>query len=160
MHHILSKYRNAHKILENQGLVPHNISAPNLSSPVVPVHKSVNAMSAVETPSISAEAPLNPPLLIASGTAKMPLTDVVWPPLDVMYYGSLQFGTPPQELTVDIDTGSADLWVPSDCASCANKQFDKRASVTFNETTTTFAITYVSLCLVLYSSYLTSNTFN
>lgn len=42
---------------------------------------------------------------------RMPLTDFVVHNWDVMYYGPMKFGFPPQELQMDIDTGSADLWV-------------------------------------------------
>lgn len=75
----------------------------------------------------------------------MPLRDLVSGTIDVLYYGPLQFGTPPQELTVDVDTGSADLWIPSECESCPNKQFDKHASSTYSDTGKTFAIAYVSI---------------
>ncbi|KAH9485313.1 Pepsin A [Psilocybe cubensis] len=81
-----------------------------------------------------------PPILASSGQAKMPLTDMMSGPtnLDTLYYGPLRFGTPPQELTVDVDTGSADLWVPSGCAACSNKQFNKQSSSTYSESGSTF----------------------
>lgn len=42
---------------------------------------------------------------------QVPLTDFIVGNWDVMYYGPLKFGFPPQEIQVDVDTGSADLWV-------------------------------------------------
>ncbi|KAF8894903.1 aspartic peptidase domain-containing protein [Gymnopilus junonius] len=72
----------------------------------------------------------------------MPLHDLVSESLDMLYYGPLQFGTPPQELMVDIDTGSADLWVTSDCPSCPDKQFNKQASSTYSDTGSEYFLTY------------------
>ena len=92
-----------------------------------------------------AESPITvPPIIVTSGTAKMAMKDVFYGSMDVLYYGSLSIGTPPQELTVDVDTGSADLWLPSGCTMCSNKQFDKGQSSTYvEEKGRTFEVTYV-----------------
>ncbi|EKM54600.1 uncharacterized protein PHACADRAFT_197031 [Phanerochaete carnosa HHB-10118-sp] len=72
----------------------------------------------------------------------MPLTDDVAGGMDVSYYGPLKFGTPAQALTVSVDTGSADLWVPVACPGCSNAQFDAAASSTFRSTGRRASVTY------------------
>lgn len=80
----------------------------------------------------------------SSGTGQWPLLDEVSGALDILYYGPAQFGTPPQTLTVDVDTGSADLWVPAHCGNCHHgHQFDAAHSSTFRPSNQDFSITYV-----------------
>lgn len=75
----------------------------------------------------------------------MPLKDYVQSGgLDTTYYGPLQLGTPAQTLTFSIDTGSADLWIPSSCASCPGAQLDASASSTFHDTGRRATVAYVS----------------
>ena len=84
----------------------------------------------------------------------MPLEDDVEASMDVSYYGPLKFGTPPQELTVSVDTGSADLWVPTTCPSCSNDQFDSKASTTYKNTGKRVAVSYVRPAAVTLSDYM------
>lgn len=86
------------------------------------------------------------------------LTDWIVCNSDILYYGPMEFGTPQQILTVTIDTGSADLWVPgSGCADCSNKKFDEGASSTFKRVPrkNKFQVTYVRAA---YYSFPTSNS--
>jgi hypothetical protein len=76
-------------------------------------------------------------------TGQLPLQDEVSGALDILYYGPAHFGTPSQTLTVDVDTGSADLWVPAKCGNCHGHQFDAGHSSTFRSTNQDFSVTYV-----------------
>jgi hypothetical protein len=83
---------------------------------------------------------------LATGTGQLlPLQDYVSGALDLLYYGPISLGTPSQVLTVDVDTGSADLWVPSACRSCHSHQFSPARSSTFQPTSENFSITYVKV---------------
>jgi hypothetical protein len=73
----------------------------------------------------------------------MPLKDDVKGGMDISYYGPVQFGTPKQELTVSVDTGSADLWIPVNCPSCSNAQFSSAASSTFRNSKRKVSLVYV-----------------
>jgi hypothetical protein len=67
--------------------------------------------------------------------------------LDILYYAGINIGTPPQSFTVDIDTGSSDLFIPSNCAGdqCGtHKQFNSQASTTFVDRGQNISLTYVS----------------
>lgn len=85
------------------------------------------------------------------------LTDWMLNGIDMLYYGNLQMGTPWQTLSVDIDTGSADLWVVSNCPECGQKQYNPQFSSSYADTEEEFSIVYVrSHSLVLSTTRLTT----
>ncbi|KAN0118079.1 acid protease [Russula decolorans] len=62
-----------------------------------------------------------------------------------LWYGTISIGTPPEDFTVDFDTGSSDLFVPSkNCSSsCAgHKAYDPSASSTSRDLGQTFSLAY------------------
>ncbi|KAF9915597.1 hypothetical protein BX616_005794 [Lobosporangium transversale] len=65
---------------------------------------------------------------------------------DLEYYGVVSVGTPPQEVKLDFDTGSSDIWFPAvNCTSAACKQhaqYDPSLSSTFQEDGRRWKITY------------------
>lgn len=91
----------------------------------------------------SQNLPLMPNLGV--GSSSLPLADYHPSAFDVMYYGPLQFGTPAQRLTVEIDTGSAELWVASNCGACNDPQYEPLQSKTYTNLQDRFYVTYVSI---------------
>ncbi|KAI8097384.1 aspartic peptidase domain-containing protein [Halteromyces radiatus] len=64
--------------------------------------------------------------------------------VDVEYLGKIGVGTPPQYFNMDLDTGSADIWIPAkECPTCGNRQlFDSAASSTFENVNKTWSLRY------------------
>jgi len=63
---------------------------------------------------------------------------------DLEWAGQISIGTPGQTFTVDMDTGSSDLWVPSSaCTSCGSKHsYNPSASSTSQQQSGNFTIQY------------------
>jgi hypothetical protein len=95
---------------------------------LTPQHK-LQAHLPQAQPMDATEAPFIPSLI--AGTASMPMKDLMAGTVDVLYYGPLNIGTPPQRPTVDVDTGSANLWIPVNCPECDNKQLNAELSSTY-----------------------------
>jgi hypothetical protein len=138
LHHLIHKYAAADRFLTGIGLSPEHGPMRLLPNADTLSDNAVDIVSLIST----AEAPFLPSVL--PGTGVMPMEDLISGSVDIIYYGPLSIGTPRQTMTVDVDTGSADLWVPVDCASCTNKQFDAEQSSTYRAMGDKFSISYVS----------------
>ena len=115
--HVLSKYERAADHLTGITLGTSTVLTPNIPIPLPDVLRS----------------------------NVMPLTGHFDRNLDLLYYGEIRVGTPAQSLTVQVDTGSADLWVPANCHKCTGKQFNPEQSRTYHSTEETFEEHYVRL---------------
>lgn len=80
----------------------------------------------------------------ASEGHNVPLTDF----LNAQYFAEIELGTPPQQFRVILDTGSANLWVPSEsCTSIAcflHRKYDSSLSSTYRANGSEFEIHYGS----------------
>jgi len=153
---ILDKYAFAADYLSGIGLNPNDIIDSNLADQYSPTfgdsetdgvpppsghgHGQDSDSGLIES---GADAQSETTPSTSTGTGQWPLLDEVSGALDILYYGPTRYGTPPQTLTVDVDTGSADLWVPANCGNCHGHQFDAAHSSTFHPSNQDFSITYV-----------------
>ncbi|KAJ7287595.1 aspartic peptidase domain-containing protein [Mycena rebaudengoi] len=120
------KYRDAAKDIKRIGLGPTDIDR----------FLDANALANIE------EEPFIAPVIGAPHP--WPLKDCVVGNLDLLYYGDVAIGTPSQKLTVDVDTGSADLWIPVNCSECSNKLFEDVKSSSRKNTDEDFSVVYGS----------------
>ncbi|KAL9538550.1 hypothetical protein MBANPS3_010850 [Mucor bainieri] len=81
-----------------------------------------------------------------SGLSKRdPFTASLYNDAGSQYLIDVSIGTPPQNFSVTLDTGSADLWIPGSACStteCPNGHFDQAASSTFKSLNKEFALVY------------------
>ncbi|KAG8888881.1 hypothetical protein FRB98_006546 [Tulasnella sp. 332] len=78
----------------------------------------------------------------AKKDAKEPMIDV-FDTIDELYYGKLSVGTPGQVTSVQFDTGSSDLVVPTiACKNCTAPLFNPKKSKTFKSSKNPFEIHY------------------
>ncbi|KAF9923357.1 hypothetical protein FBU30_006573 [Linnemannia zychae] len=81
--------------------------------------------------------------ILAGSTGGVPLTDVS---PDLEYYGTVSIGTPAQNVKLDFDTGSSDIWFPSSsCTTTACKKhtrFNSANSSTFQKDGRKWSISY------------------
>ncbi|CEP07800.1 hypothetical protein [Parasitella parasitica] len=74
-----------------------------------------------------------------------PFTASLYNDAGSQYLIDVSIGTPAQNFSVTLDTGSADLWVPGSACSktdCPNGFFDQTASTTFKSLNKDFALVY------------------
>ncbi|KAI0949197.1 hypothetical protein AcW1_008881 [Taiwanofungus camphoratus] len=147
---VTAKYAGAAQFLAGIGLNQDTHPEIGYTPFTQPVFTAVNATSPVPDPDDD-DTPISPDtamqddaagIISVPGTAQLPLTDYISGTLDILYYGALQFGTQKQVMTVDIDTGSADLWVPVNCRACSSQQYHASGSSAFKSLGHRFSVIY------------------
>lgn len=161
MQGIIAKYSQASQFLNGIGLNPDTHAsttyAPFNDTPILNFYRNTTTSMLVTPMDFDPAAQSSSPIIGLPQTNYtdfhvMSMKDDIEGGMDVSYYGPLQFGTPGQELTVSVDTGSADLWMPVTCPSCSNPQFAASASSTFHNSRKKVSLVYVRVFLSSYSA--------
>lgn len=147
MQGIINKYSRASQVLNGIGVNPNTPStnyAPFNDTPIRQYFENPTAMSEGADESNPPSGPIiGLPQTNYTHLHVLGMKDDIESGMDVSYYGPLQFGTPAQELSVSVDTGSADLWIPANCPSCSNAQFAPGTSSTFHDLKKRASLVYV-----------------
>lgn len=151
---VIAKYSQASQFLNGIGLNPDThpstTYAPFNDTPILNYYRNTTSMFVTPMAYSQDIDPEESPIIGLPRTNYtdfhvMSMKDDIEGGMDVSYYGPLQFGTPGQELTVSVDTGSADLWMPVTCPSCSNPQFAASASSTFHNSRKKVSLVYVGV---------------
>ncbi|KAG8934118.1 hypothetical protein FRC01_005017 [Tulasnella sp. 417] len=131
---VLSKYKQAAHLIHNVHLPPHLknlLHNPNylITDDISPELDAAYRGEAIQD-------------MAGSRQALMPLMDYISGNLDILYYGPINMGSQNQRMTFDIDTGSADLWVPVNCPDCPHPGYAAERSSTYRETSQDFSVQY------------------
>ncbi|KAJ7593850.1 aspartic peptidase domain-containing protein [Mycena floridula] len=79
---------------------------------------------------------------VVTVTNNAPLTDWFEQGEDILYYGFIDIGSPPQRFSVDIDTGSADTWIPGPNCKGRENRYDPWSSDNFQSDNRPFRVEY------------------
>ncbi len=147
---MLVKYSMASQFISGIGLNTNTSPDVNYSSfDDTPISKHFQSNSKTLVPQLlssrsDSETIIGLPGVDYADVHTMPMKDYIGSGnMDILYYGPLEFGSPPQTLTVSVVTGSADTWIPSHCPDCSNEQFDPASSSTYKDTGKKATVTYV-----------------
>ncbi|MGH0160377.1 UNVERIFIED_CONTAM: hypothetical protein FKN15_039301 [Acipenser sinensis] len=114
----------------------------------VPLMKGKSMRTALKEKGLLEEFLKKNPLNLASkyNLYAQSFAEPMYNDLDIEYYGAISIGTPPQSFKVLLDTGSANLWVPSVyCSSyaCSNhNKYNPSVSSTYRALNTALSISY------------------
>ncbi|KAG1723611.1 acid protease [Suillus paluster] len=149
MRRVQLKYQNAPDVLAGKNLVPlpYALSDPGLDAQsdaaFTDTTSDLSGFALSGSTSTLQQANMSFSAMTAvAQSATDPLTDEIQGNLDIQYYGPLGFGQKTQQLSVTMDTGSADLWVPVNCNDSTNPQYKPATSSTYKNTGNPFQVNY------------------